>query len=187
MAQKNKTTRPASREKVCLGTRNEHVKNVLTKIHQIFVDHSSNNNNKIQKQKHSHSSNQELRLHRTQDTNGSVTPQTPSPRDVDRAIAILKSDTFACIYNVNKNIRESSLMNNHSNNRFDFQHNGEVAVLDEPPMYQFLKRESLPPSPSPSLSHTTNLVETQISNRSSINSENNDSQTRFQVINCLIL
>ena len=179
MAQKDKSIQPIGANKVCFGNKNDHVKNVLTKIHQLFIDHSSSSNNKIPKQRHSSSSNQELRLHRTHETNGPLTPQVPSSREFDRAIAVLKSDAFTCIYNANKNIRESPLMNNDSDNKFDFQYNGEVIVLDEPPMYQFMKRESHPPSPC--LSNKSKLIETQKSNRSSLNSETSDIQPRYQV------
>ena len=179
MAQKDRSSQPIGTNDISVGSKGDHVKNVLTKIHQLFVNHSSNSNNKIPKQRYSHSSNQELRLHRTNDANGPVTPQAPSSRDVGKAIDILKSDAFTCIYNASKNIRESSLTNKDSNNNFDFRYDGEIVVLDETPMYQFMKRASLPSSPC--LSHRSSLMDTQRSNRSSLNSESNGNQTRYQV------
>ncbi|KAI6653640.1 MPDZ [Oopsacas minuta] len=174
MAQKQTSKGPTTTNTVLLG-KNDHVKTVLTKIHRIFVDHSSNN--KIPKHRHSHTSNQDLRINRTYEP-VPPTQVTPSTRNVEKAFAIFKSDTFTCIYNVNKNIRESGLTNGGSNINFDFLYNGDVVVLQGTPLYPCLDKETH--RPSPSITHVPNTNEGQNSQSNSLNGECNDNQTQYQ-------
>ena len=163
MAQNHNSTRP----------KNENVKAVLTKIHRIFVDHSSNN--KIPKHKFSHaSSNQEIRQNWTQE------PVTPSIKNVERAFAIFKSDTFICIYNVNKNMKELDQTNGSAKIKFDFQFTGELTMLEGAPLYPCLDRDTFRPLPCIKEDNIVPVGD-QNSEHRSFSEELNETQTQHQV------
>ena len=137
--------------------RSEHgnIRNILTKLQRRFSD-----NNKSQRQP------------RSIQRNSKTAPNTPlqepkSPRmagnyapmkEIDKAISVLRSDEFRCLYNAKKGLTESVQANRPLPPRFDFEYSGNLVVLDRPSLYPHLDKEmsNSPLSDSRNSSHHKN-------------------------------